>query len=254
MSKVHNSPIVGKVLLEFEKLPSTNTYAQHLLATGTPEEGSVIWALHQTEGRGQMGTTWESAADQNLTFSIILYPSFLQADEQFYLNKAVSTAIALVLQTYFPNRVHIKWPNDIYVDGEKIAGMLVQNTLRGNQIQASILGIGLNVNVIQFSASIPNPTSMRLKGEPIQDLRQVLDQCLQQINLHYLKLRENITIFDHEYRLLLYRRQERSSFLISNTGKEMIGYIQDVGPLGHLKMIMHDGTHRHFSIKEVSFR
>lgn len=254
MSKLHNSPIVGKVLLEFEKLSSTNTYAQQLLATSAPEEGSVIWALHQTEGRGQMGTAWESAADKNLTFSIILYPSFLQAEEQFYLSKTVSTAIVMTLQRYFPNQVRIKWPNDIYVGDEKIAGILVQNTLRGSQLQSSILGIGLNVNVVQFSKSIPNPTSMRLKGVFIQDLRQLLEQCLQQIDLHYLKLKENITIFDREYRLLLYRGQEKASFLITKTGEEMIGCIQDVDPQGHLMMIMEDGKHRHFSIKEVSYR
>ncbi|NND07209.1 MAG: biotin--[acetyl-CoA-carboxylase] ligase [Saprospiraceae bacterium] len=254
MSNFHNIPIVGKVLFEFEKLPSTNTHAQHLLSTGRPEEGTVIWAHHQTEGRGQMGTRWESAAERNLTFSVILYPRFLAAAEQFYLNKALSTAIAKALQMFFPNTIHIKWPNDIYVGREKIAGILIQNTLRGGQIYASILGVGLNVNTTHFSAHIPNPTSMYLQGKPIEDLRNLLNQCLEQINHHYLKLMENMTIFDREYKLLLYKRQVKSSFILHETGQKVYGYIQNVDPQGQLQIIMEDGSNRHFSIKELSYR
>ncbi len=154
MSKDHNSLIVGKVLLEFEKLDSTNEYALQLLGNNDVVEGTVIYTHHQQKGRGQMGTTWLSDAHANLTFSVILYPTFLSSNQQFYLNKAVTLACIQSLTGYFGEDVKIKWPNDIFVNARKIAGILIQNIIQGDHIKASIIGIGLNVNQTSWPEDI----------------------------------------------------------------------------------------------------
>ena len=114
-------------------------------------EGTLILTEDQTRGRGQMGNKWLTEKGKNLTFSIVLYPSFLRPNQHFYLTQFVSIAIQEVIQELLPDKgIKIKWPNDLYVENRKLAGILIENILSGHRIQSSILGIGLNVNQVQF--------------------------------------------------------------------------------------------------------
>jgi len=110
--------IIGSDILYFDSLASTNVTAAQMLTEQKPEEGTVIRAGFQTAGKGQKGNSWESAEDMNLLFSIILYPSSLQADEQFLLSMAISLGICDFLENHLP-RPDIKWPNDIYAGGKR---------------------------------------------------------------------------------------------------------------------------------------
>lgn len=252
MSKDHNSLIVGKVLLEFKKLDSTNEYAMNLVSQEHPEEGTVILTQNQVNGRGQMGTIWQSEADSNLTFSIILYPTFLRLNDQFYLNKAVAVAVATVLQEFFQDLVFVKWPNDIYIQSRKVGGILIQNIVQGISLKASVVGIGINVNQMTFPASLPNPTSMALEGHAVKNIQDLLNKVMLQIDLNYRNIRSNKQMYDHAYKHLLYRRQQQTDFYLSE-GVNVRGYIQDVDAQGALE-IMIDGQKRSFSLKEISYQ
>ena len=112
---------------------STNEIAQNLLQ-GTVEEGTIVITDHQFEGKGQRGNVWQSEPFANLTFSMILKPDFLKAREQFGLTMSVSLGIKSVLEQYLPGPVQIKWPNDILFRQKKIAGILIENNLRGQEL------------------------------------------------------------------------------------------------------------------------
>src|ERR1035437_6675835 len=155
---------IGKNCIEIEKTDSTNSYLSKLLGEKTLFEGTVVITNRQEMGRGQRGTTWESEPNKNLTLSILLHPTFLRPDEQFQLNKAISLGVAgfVVGVLQVDVDVKIKWPNDIYIRNKKVAGILIENSVSGNNLQHSIIGIGINVNQEKFSAKLPNPTSFRI--------------------------------------------------------------------------------------------
>lgn len=142
-----------------ESAGSTNTFMASR-ADAIPH-GTVIAATEQTAGRGQRGNSWEAEPGKNLTFSILLRPQTIKAARQFEMSMIVSIAIASALEKFVPGkRVKIKWPNDIYIDDRKICGILIENTLMGDSIDRSIVGIGINVNQAVFRSDAPNPSSL----------------------------------------------------------------------------------------------
>ncbi|MBR6270429.1 MAG: biotin--[Bacteroidales bacterium] len=159
----------------FEVTDSTNN---RLLADrGGLPSGTVYAALFQTAGRGQRGNSWKSASGQNLMFSLLLKPVSLPAGEQF----AISEAVTLGITDYLLAKgveARIKWPNDIYCGDRKICGMLVENSVSGDKVADSVVGIGLNLNQKEFDPSAPNPTSLSLLTGISYSLEEELQQLL----------------------------------------------------------------------------
>lgn len=248
-----NTLFVGKVLLHFQELDSTNSHAQELLAKSKPVEGTIVLASAQPQGRGQHGSRWESEPGKNLTLSLILYPDFLPAWRNFVLNKAVSLAVRDCIAAFLPQKnVAIKWPNDIYVGDKKIGGILIQNTLKQSMIASTIIGIGLNINQTQFSAAVPNPTSLQLESGSEFALETVLAALAQRLEQYYLQLRagnwEQLDIF---YLQRLYRLGTNSVFQRID-GTVFRGVITGISDSGRLQ-ISHDDFVETFDLKEVSF-
>jgi len=113
---------IGEHIIHFDQLPSTNAYAAELLSNEKPKEGTVISTANQYAGKGQLTNKWESEPNKNISLSVILYPRFLPVNKQFYFNQAVSIAVFHTIDAILPNRVMVKWPNDIYIDDKKVAG------------------------------------------------------------------------------------------------------------------------------------
>ena len=123
---------VGFTLAYLDETTSTNDVARD----PRYDAGAVVIAERQSRGRGQRGNSWSSSAGANLTFSVVLCPGFLEAAQQFYLSKAVSLAVCDTVES-FGVRPQVKWPNDIYIDGRKVAGILIENDLAGNFLSRS---------------------------------------------------------------------------------------------------------------------
>ena len=151
--------VVAKKVVFLPSCHSTNDILSEMAKKGEATDGTVVITDHQTRGKGQGSNTWESQAGENLTFSVLLETGFLSLADQFFLNIITSLAISDALLVVLNQGVTVKWPNDIYYGEEKIGGILIQNTLKGNRHESSIIGIGLNVNQVKFS--IPNATSLR---------------------------------------------------------------------------------------------
>lgn len=252
MLKSNNTLFIGKVLHEFDALPSTNILANEWLAENKVVEGTVILTHDQYAGKGQATNKWESAPHKNLTFSVILFPKFLLARKQFLLNQVVSLSVFDTLKEYIAEGLAIKWPNDIYAFDKKITGILIQNNLRGSILQSSIIGIGLNVNQKQFISDAPNPTSMALEiGETI-DLDVVLSKFCQHLESNYLLLKAGQTAklqqryLDSLFRIgkiCPYRRLDGTIFK---------GEIKGVTEIGKLIIKTTNGMEE-FAFKEVGY-
>jgi BirA family biotin operon repressor/biotin-[acetyl-CoA-carboxylase] ligase len=150
-------------------------------------DGTVVFAERQFHGKGRMDKKWYSSKDQNLTFSILLKKKINEKNISI-INLGTAVAIAVSLENLFQLKVNLKWPNDVLVNGSKIAGILVESTMQGNKVEKLVVGIGLNVNQIMFQGnfSIP-PTSIknetgievnreRLLGEILNNFEEILNR------------------------------------------------------------------------------
>ena len=178
---------LGNSITWLSSVDSTNDEMNRRIREGVkPLPGLVIAAAEQTKGRGLGANTWSSEAGKNLTFSLYLEPGFLSADRQFYLNMAVSLAVCQFVGSMIPGKlVKIKWPNDIYIDARKVAGILINHAISGNEILYSVVGIGLNVNQTFFRDDIPNPVSMQMATNHTYELNEVLKELLSIMNRDY---------------------------------------------------------------------
>ena len=221
-------------------------------------EGVVITTFNQTAGRGQMGNQWLAEPDQNIAFSVILKPSFLEVRDQFHLNKAIALAVHdffnKIFNQYKPSVAYacqIKWPNDIYFYDQKIAGILIQNTISGRQLQDTIIGIGLNINQLDFPPEF-NATSLKRALETDFDLFELVQQLAQAIEHRYLQLKTSPFKKIHdEYLSKLYRFGIESAFQYTN-GQAFRGTILGVSATGRLEVLTTEGV-RGFEIKEIKF-
>lgn len=244
---------VGKNKIFFQHLPSTNLYAMDVLSKTNPIEGSCILTDYQTAGRGQFGRTWYSDEAKNILSSFILYPKAVFAIDQFYLNIVASLAVRDVVASYGVD-VKIKWPNDIYVDNKKIAGILVQNTLRDQHINATIIGIGLNVNQSFFPPEIPNPTSLYLLNGRTLERDQVFDRLCAQLEYYYLLLQDRRwKALKNQYYTHMYKFETWSLYRDTQTGVAFEGKIVGITPSGKLEVETFDGTISVFDLKEIIF-
>lgn len=224
----------GHTVEKLDTVDSTNRYALDLLRQRPPAEGFTVWALEQTAGRGQRGNTWLTEPRANLTFSVILQPRFLPVNEQFWLTKSIALAVARFVSSHLPSvPVSVKWPNDIYVNNQKIAGILIENILEQSTIRHSVTGIGININQQVFDPAVPNATSLKLLTGNTFELDTCLDQLFVLIEKFYLELRNgNYRQIDDAYHEILYRKGVLCNLLIN--GKPCKGTIKGVSATGHL--------------------
>lgn len=241
---------MGHSLVFMPECHSTNVEASGMIEShGTVAEGTVIITNRQTAGRGQRGNSWFSEPEKNLTFSIIIKPSFLSVKDQFYLNKVFSLGLCDFLSQALPQEVRVKWPNDVMVDGKKVCGILIENHLLGQSILYSIVGIGLNVNQQQFSISTATSMSALLHQELI--LENVLAGLLESLEKRYLQLRSgDRDHVDRAYGDSLYWIGEKHLF---KKGNELVeGVISGVDDSGKLKINV-NGTTEYFDLKQIQF-
>lgn len=247
-----NTRFLGKVLLRFPELDSTQDFAQQLLAEGLPEEGTLVMASHQTRGKGLLTNRWESEPGQNLLLSIILYPTFLPLKQSFLFSQAIGLGVRDWVGQHIPD-ARVKWPNDVYAGDKKLAGVLVQNSLSGAKIQNTVVGIGLNLNQTRFPEHLPNPTS--LKGETGVDFDpdHALNGLCQSLEYWYLRLKNGEWgEIQNEYLRHLYGLGEWRTFG-RRDGSTFRGRIMGVEENGYLSVDLGERKES-FEVKEILFK
>jgi|SRR5512133_1521820 BirA family biotin operon repressor/biotin-[acetyl-CoA-carboxylase] ligase len=238
-------------LIHLESVDSTNIYAGRMLLEKDVDEGTVILADYQEKGKGQGISQWVSSAGSNLLFSMILKPTFLPVEKQFYLSMCISNALA-AFTSEKTGQAHIKWPNDILVKGRKIAGILIENTVMGENIKTSVIGIGFNVNQTSFPADIPAPVSLKLltgSDYVIADqLTIVLDFITAEVNKLYTG---RLDIIRTAYLNNLAMLNQWSQYTDSSGTFE--GRITDIADSGELLVMNRSGKIMKYGFKEIAF-
>lgn len=246
--------------LKFIMLDSAASTSSYLagIAADAPH-GTVVMAREQTAGRGQRGNSWEAEPGANITLSLLLRPAGLHPARQFVVSQVVSLAIVDMLSHFVAQPVSIKWPNDIYVDDRKICGILIENTITGTAIDRTIVGIGLNVNQMEFRSDAPNPVSLRqlmpkmefdveaLARAMVEDIIERVDEALAADEPGQIALQE-------EYFGKLWRNEGWHPYHDNLRDVDMMARIDSVAPSGIITLTDRaDNLPREYAFKEVSF-
>lgn len=235
------------------------------------DELFYVRAGYQTAGRGQTGNGWESEEGKNLLCSILLPPR----ENLFELNVVTAVAVHLTAQAVLQQSgltaersevnlaaVSIKWPNDIYWQDKKIAGILVENAIIGNEVRYSIAGIGLNVNQTEWHSDAPNPVSLKQITGREYDLNELMGRLMKE-------MKEGLRVTGYGlweyYKAHLYRREgfwqfverEVNSAPTMNASSQEQGAftarIKDVLPTGEILLEDQQGKERKYHFKQIRY-
>ena len=235
----------------FKQLDSTNAYLQRE-QSDCDIRNWVVSADEQTAGKGMGSNGWESEVGKNLTFSLALDMSFLPAERQFLLSEAVPLGIIEVLDTLLPNeKLSIKWPNDIYYDNHKLAGILINSTIKANMMDVSIIGIGLNVNQLQFQNWPTHPTSLKQITGSDYDLQPLLEQITEHILTKVEQLKSDPTAIEQEYLKRLFRYRTWADYEVD--GKTLRLFMTGIDTFGRLQLVDEQQEMHCYEIKQIKF-
>lgn len=238
-------------IIKLDAIDSTNSYLKKLSVTSGTEDGLAVVAKYQTQGRGQMGTMWNSQEAKNLTFSVFKDVSFLKTSHHFYISMAVALAVREAISSFDLGRVYIKWPNDILSDNKKIGGILIENVIKLNVITGSVIGIGLNINQTDFT-DLPSASSLLLLTGQFRDPDEVLNAVLTQIDIYFGYLKElRFDYLKHLYESHLFRNEKPSTFKNAE-GSLFLGYIMGISDIGELLIRVEHDLIKSFGLKEVT--
>ena len=237
-------------LIKLDATNSTNTYLKRLQQEQVLQDFTVVQAAHQYEGRGQMGASWLADPGKNLTFSILKKYNSLPVKDGFAITMAVSMAVFKGLQELMVPDLSIKWPNDILSGSHKICGILIENMTAGGFIQSSVIGIGLNVNQLDFT-HLPQASSLQLLlGRPfaIDETRDIL---LRQLQAYFERLSDrDCEDMKDSYEARIFRKDKASTFRGSDD-RLFMGFIRGVSPEGRLIISVEGEELCEFDLKEV---
>lgn len=242
-------------LHKFKLLDSTNNYAMKLIDDGLASNGVVVWALAQSQGKGRRGKQWLSNEGENLMMSLIVQPTKDLQKQPFLLNVLVALVLCDYVAHLVPDAsVCIKWPNDIYINDKKTAGILIENTFRGMNWTSAVIGIGLNVHQTEFPPQLINATSLKLFTnndfellELLADLRAGILNKISNINS------QNEMAILNSYNERLYRKGQLQLFMDIQTNENFEGKILSVSENGDLQVKVQD-EERSYSFGSISWQ
>ncbi len=234
--------------IKLETINSTNDYALSLKDSLVFKEGLVVTASYQSGGNGQRGKAWESNANENLLLSVVIEPK-LKLDVQFLISIVVALSVCDLLKS-LGIEAEIKWPNDILVAKQKIAGILIQNKVQGNYITHSVIGLGFNVNQLVFKDYSLKATSLRLQQNKEYEVLEIQEQFLSFLSerLKRLKVGENQ---ENECLNSLFLKDKPAAFDSGN--KQFMGIIKGVSESGKLLIKLEDDSIAAFENHQVKY-
>ncbi|WP_179345473.1 biotin--[acetyl-CoA-carboxylase] ligase [Winogradskyella ursingii] len=235
-------------IIKLDAIDSTNSYLKSMATKTLPKDYTIVMAELQTEGRGQMGTNWQAKSGENLTVSVFKRLPGFNIEKQFYISMAVSLAVAKALKRFKIPKTRIKWPNDILSADKKICGILIENVIKNNKFQGSVIGLGININQKYFE-NLPKASSMHLLLGTVFNKDEVFSEVLKSLKFYFEKLEtEKYAEIKSDYEKLLFKRDKPSTFKAKET---FSGIIKGVHPNGKLMVWTENDILRSFDLKEV---
>ena len=237
--------------IHLEQIDSTNAYLQREQSK-CDIRNWVVSTDKQTAGKGMGSNSWESEVGKNLTFSLALDMSFLPAERQFLLSEAVPLGIIEVLDKVLPaKKLSIKWPNDIFYENRKLAGILINSTIKADMMDVSIVGIGLNVNQMCFQDWPTHPISLKMVMGKDFELQPLLEQIATHILIKVQQLKSSPATIEQDYLKRLFRYRTWADYEVD--GKILRLFMMGIDGFGRLQLVDEQDAYYVFDIKEIRF-
>jgi len=238
-------------IIKLDAIDSTNNYLKKIILNEGVNDYTVVTAKFQTQGKGQLGTEWESEHSKNLICSVYKKEINIKVQDQFVISALVSLALIKTLRKVNLSNMHIKWPNDIMSDNKKICGILIENIVKENYIKDTVIGIGLNVNQTIFN-NLPNAASIKNLIGTTCSIDEILKDLVKNIKYCFNELdKSSINSIFEKYEDALFRINKPSTFKNSK-GEIFSGYIKGVSRLGKLNVMLEDNLVESYDLKEIS--
>lgn len=241
--------------LFIENCPSTNAILKQLIEDKTININELkdlffLYTNYQNAGRGLANNHWESEKDMNVLASFYFNPPILPKN-QFLFNQFFSLTILNTISHFLPN-AKIKWPNDIYINNKKIAGILIEHSLTSTAIKYTIAGVGININQTQFSPSLPNPSSLSIETGTHYQLSNILNLIVQEGKklLPYLNATKKEQL-NELYLAKLFQLDVWAEYAIFD--KKITAQIIGTDPFGRLLLVDKYNNSYTCNLKEIKF-
>ncbi len=242
--------MIGQQIIQLHEVDSTNNYAAKLLSEGKLTHGTVILAEHQTAGRGQRGRNWQSVGSRQFTGTYFLKTDFLSVDHLCYLNMGIALAVREVIQSFTRKKVSIKWPNDIFIDAYKIAGILIETNWKNGRVEGAIVGIGVNISPVQ---SVGYATSLEELSGRTPEVFSVLDILSNNLNEFYQYIQQgNFDYLKSTYESFLWKKDEEIILEERQVSIPFTGIIRGVDQIGNL-LVEREGVITVYHNQELNF-
>ena len=210
---------------------STNDRVKMLIKSKKIESGDIVVAKYQYGGRGQNTNKWYSSYGKNLLCSILYRPLDVNANQIFCINQVVSLAVLETIRKFNKEKCFIKWPNDIMSVNKKISGILVENSLSLNQVNYSIIGVGININQVLFK-KLPNATSLKKISNSDIIIQEVLNELIENYKFYFSRINE-LRYINEEYNKNIFGK-DGCNFVVN--GRRQHGKIISISDIGIVKL------------------
>ena len=200
-------------IIKLDAIDSTNNYLKKMILDKGIIDYTVVTAKFQIQGKGQLGTKWESEHSKNLICSVYKKNINIKVQDQFVISALISLALIKTLRKINLSNLYVKWPNDIMSDNKKICGILIENIVKENYIKDIVIGIGLNVNQTIFN-NLPNATSIKNLIGSTSNIDEILNDLVKNIKYYFNKLdKSSINTILKKYEDALFRINKPSTFM-----------------------------------------
>ncbi len=235
-------------LIKLDAIDSTNIYVKELIAKGDIKNYTAVISKYQTSGRGRNKNIWQDEPSKNLNFTLYKEFNGFKIENKFLLNIISSISVFNLLKNYNLKNLSVKWPNDIMTGNKKISGILIENNIRGKSINYSIVGIGINVNQLNFK-NLPKATSLRIETGVTNSPELMAEELQQILKLNFELMLKNPDKLLNVYNKFLFEKDKTANFIINN--KILLGKLINVNMFGEILIRNNDGFIDKFNQDEI---
>ena len=236
-------------LIKLDAIDSTNIYVKELIAKGDIENYTAVISKYQTNGRGRNKNIWQDEPSKNLNFSLYKEFNSFKIENKFMLNIISSISVFNLLKKYNLKKLSVKWPNDIMTGNKKISGILIENNIRGKSINYSVIGIGINVNQLNFK-NLPKATSLHNETGVANSPELMAEELQQILKLNFELMLDNPEKLLKDYNKFLFQKDKTANYIINND-KILLGNLTKVNKLGEILIRNNDGVIEKFNQDEI---
>ena len=235
--------------MELHRVESTNNYAMGMVRAAMAHHGMAVFAREQTKGKGQREKEWISEPGSNIALSMVIEPEIAETARAFLLSMSAALAVLDLVSEYITDGLSIKWPNDLYWNDRKAAGILIENLWQGTEWKFAVVGVGINVNQTEFGPLTGKAVSIKQVTGRSNDTLQMARRLCEKMDKRLALLQSDAGAIISAYNSHLYRLHSVARFRKGNRVFDArVSHVEAGGQL-----VLHHGVEERFAVGEIEW-